>query len=89
MRKSAARRRTARPALAVQEDRRERIPGEDPDVNISTDSHRADPGRRCRHQDGHAERARRRHKKDTIVIDKPVVGTKKEVKTPTVKVTKP
>jgi hypothetical protein len=29
-------------------------------------------------------------KKDTIVIDKPVVGTKKtEVKTPTVKVTKP
>jgi hypothetical protein len=29
-------------------------------------------------------------KKDTVVIDKPVVGTKKtEVKTPTVKVTKP
>ena len=29
-------------------------------------------------------------KKDTIVIDKPVVGTKKEeIKTPTVKVTKP
>ena len=29
-------------------------------------------------------------KKDTIIVDKPVVGTKKaEVKTPTVKVTKP
>ena len=29
-------------------------------------------------------------KKDTVIIDKPVVGTKKEeVKTPTVKVTKP
>ena len=29
-------------------------------------------------------------KKDTIIIDKPVVGTKKtEVRTPTVKVTKP
>ena len=29
-------------------------------------------------------------KKDTLIVDKPVVGTKKtEVKTPTVKVTKP
>lgn len=29
-------------------------------------------------------------KKDTIIVDKPVVGTKKtEIKTPTVKVTKP
>jgi hypothetical protein len=62
-----------------------------PDVNISTDSHTVrtpdvDVGTKTDTLNVPVVGT----KKDTIVIDKPVVGTKKEeVKTPTVKVTKP
>jgi len=62
-----------------------------PDVNVSTDSHTVrtpdvDVGTKVDTLNVPVVGT----KKDTIVIDKPVVGTKKEeVKTPTVKVTKP
>jgi hypothetical protein len=62
-----------------------------PDVNVSTDSHTVrtpdvDVGSKVDTLNVPTMGT----KKDTIVIDKPVVGTKKEeVKTPTVKVTKP
>jgi hypothetical protein len=62
-----------------------------PDVNISTDSHTVrtpsvDVGTKTDTLNVPVVGT----KKDTIVIDKPVVGTKQtEVKTPTVKVTKP
>ena len=62
-----------------------------PEVNVSTDSHTVrtpdvDVGTRTDTLNVPVVGT----KKDTIVIDKPVVGTKKaEVKTPTVKVTKP
>jgi len=62
-----------------------------PDVNVSTDSHTVrtpdvDVGSKVDTLNVPTVGT----KKDTIVIDKPVVGTKKEeVKTPTVKVTKP
>ena len=62
-----------------------------PDVNVSTDSHTVrtpdvDVGSKLDTLNVPTVGT----KKDTIVIDKPVVGTKKEeVKTPTVKVTKP
>jgi hypothetical protein len=62
-----------------------------PDVNVSTDSHTVrtpdvDVGTK---QDTISTPVVGT-KKDTLVVDKPVVGTKKtEVKTPTVKVTKP
>ena len=62
-----------------------------PDVNISADSHTVrtpdvDVGTRTDTVNVPVVGT----KKDTIVIDKPVVGTKKEeIKTPTVKVTKP
>jgi hypothetical protein len=62
-----------------------------PDVNVSTDSHTVrthdvDVGSKVDTLNVPTMGT----KKDTVVIDKPVVGTKKEeVKTPTVKVTKP
>ncbi len=62
-----------------------------PDVNVTTDSHTVrtpdvDVGSKVDTLNVPTVGT----KKDTIVIDKPVVGTKKEeVKTPTVKVTKP
>ena len=62
-----------------------------PDVNVSTDSHTVrtpdvDVGTKVDTLNVPTVGT----KKDTIVIDKPVAGTKKEeVKTPTVKVTKP
>ena len=62
-----------------------------PDVNVSTDSHTVrtpdvDVGSKVDTLNVPPVGTQ----KDTIVIDKPVVGTKKEeVKTPTVKVTKP
>ena len=62
-----------------------------PDVNVSTDSHTVrtpdvDVGSKTDTLNVPVVGT----KKDTIVIDKPVVGTKEaEVKTPTVKVTKP
>ena len=62
-----------------------------PEVNVSTDSHTVrtpdvDVGTKTDTISTPVVGT----KKDTIVIDKPVVGTKKaEVKTPTVKVTKP
>ena len=62
-----------------------------PEVNVSTDSHTVrtpdvDVGTKTDTINAPVVGT----KKDTIVIDKPVVGTKKEeVKTPTVKVTKP
>ena len=62
-----------------------------PEVNVSTDSHTVrtpdvDVGTKTDTLNVPVVGT----KKDTIVIDKPVVGTKKaEVKTPTVKVTKP
>ncbi len=62
-----------------------------PDVNVTTDSHTVrtpdvDVGSKVDTLNVPVVGT----KKDTIVIDKPVVGTKKEeVKTPTVKVTKP
>jgi hypothetical protein len=62
-----------------------------PDVNVSTDSHTVrtpdvDVGTK---QDTISTPVVGT-KKDTLVVDKPVVGTKKtEVKTPSVKVTKP
>jgi hypothetical protein len=62
-----------------------------PDVNVSTDSHTVrtpdvDVGTKTDTLNVPVVGT----KKDTIVIDKPVVGTKEaEVKTPTVKVTKP
>ena len=62
-----------------------------PDVNVSTDSHTVrtpdvDVGSKVDTLNVPTVGT----KKDTIVIDKPVAGTKKEeVKTPTVKVTKP
>ena len=62
-----------------------------PDVNVSTDTHTVrtpdvDVGTKTDTLNVPVVGT----KKDTIVIDKPVVGTKKaEVKTPTVKVTKP
>ena len=62
-----------------------------PEVNVSTDSHTVrtpdvDVGAKTDTLNVPVVGT----KKDTIVIDKPVVGTKKaEVKTPTVKVTKP
>jgi hypothetical protein len=62
-----------------------------PEVNVSTDSHTVrtpsvDVGTKTDTLNVPVVGT----KKDTIVIDKPVVGTKQtEVKTPTVKVTKP
>ena len=62
-----------------------------PEVNVSTDSHTVrtpdvDVGTKTDTINTPVVGT----KKDTIVIDKPVVGTKQtEVKTPTVKVTKP
>ena len=62
-----------------------------PDVNVSTDTHTVrtpdvDVGTKTDTLNVPVVGT----KKDTIVIDKPVVGTKEaEVKTPTVKVTKP
>jgi hypothetical protein len=62
-----------------------------PDVNVSTDSHTVrtpdvDVGSKVDTLNVPTIGT----KKDTIVIDKPVAGTKKEeVRTPTVKVTKP
>jgi hypothetical protein len=62
-----------------------------PDVNVSTDTHTVrtpdvDVGTKVDTLQTPVVGT----KKDTIVIDKPVVGTKPtEVKTPTVKVTKP
>jgi hypothetical protein len=62
-----------------------------PDVNVSTDTHTVrtpdvDVGSKV----DTIKTPVVGTKKDTIVIDKPVVGTKQtEVKTPTVKVTKP
>jgi hypothetical protein len=62
-----------------------------PEVNVSTDSHTVrtpdvDVGTKTDTINTPVVGT----KKDTIVIDKPVVGTKPtEVKTPTVKVTKP
>jgi hypothetical protein len=62
-----------------------------PEVNVSTDSHTVrtpdvDVGTKTDTLNVPVVGT----KKDTIVIDKPVMGTKKEeVKTPTVKVTKP
>jgi hypothetical protein len=62
-----------------------------PDVNVSTDSHTVrtpdvDVGSKVDTLNVPVVGT----KKDTIVIDKPVAGTKQtEVKTPTVKVTKP
>ena len=62
-----------------------------PDVNVSTDTHTVrtpdvDVGSKVDTLQTPVVGT----KKDTIVIDKPVVGTKPtEVKTPTVKVTKP
>ena len=62
-----------------------------PDVNVSTDTHTVrtpsvDVGSRTDTINTPVVGA----KKDTLIVDKPVVGTKKtEVKTPTVKVTKP
>jgi hypothetical protein len=62
-----------------------------PEVNVSTDSHTVrtpdvDVGTKTDTLNVPVVGT----KKDTVVIDKPVVGTKKEeVKTPTVKVTKP
>jgi len=62
-----------------------------PEVNVSTDSHTVrtpsvDVGTKTDTLNVPVVGT----KKDTIVIDKPVVGTKPaEVKTPTVKVTKP
>jgi hypothetical protein len=62
-----------------------------PDVNVSTDSHTVrtpdvDVGTKTDTLNVPVVGT----KKDTIVIDKPVAGTKQtEVKTPTVKVTKP
>ena len=62
-----------------------------PDVNVSTDSHTVrtpdvDVGTKTDTISTPVVGT----KKDTIVIDKPVAGTKEaEVKTPTVKVTKP
>ena len=62
-----------------------------PDVNVSTDSHTVrtpdvDVGAKTDTISTPVVGT----KKDTVVIDKPVVGTKQtEVKTPTVKVTKP
>ena len=62
-----------------------------PEVNVSTDSHTVrtpdvDVGSKTDTLNVPVVGT----KKDTIVIDKPVVGTKQtEVKTPTVKVTKP
>src|SRR6186997_659432 len=62
-----------------------------PDVNVSTDSHTVrtpdvDVGTKTDTISTPVVGT----KKDTVVIDKPVVGTKQtEVKTPTVKVTKP
>jgi hypothetical protein len=62
-----------------------------PEVNVSTDSHTVrtpdvDVGTKTDTLNVPVVGT----KKDTIVVDKPVMGTKKEeVKTPTVKVTKP
>ena len=62
-----------------------------PEVNVSTDSHTVrtpdvDVGTKTDTLNVPVVGT----KKDTVIIDKPVVGTKKEeVKTPTVKVTKP
>jgi hypothetical protein len=62
-----------------------------PDVNVSTDSHTVrtpsvDVGSRTDTINTPVVGT----KKDTVIVDKPVVGTKRtEVKTPTVKVTKP
>jgi hypothetical protein len=62
-----------------------------PDVNVSTDTHTVrtpdvDVGTKKDTISTPVVGA----KKDTIIVDKPVVGTKKtEVKTPTMKVTKP
>jgi hypothetical protein len=62
-----------------------------PDVNVSTDSHTVrtpdvDVGTKTDTLNVPVVGT----KKDTFVVDKPVVGTKQtEVKTPTVKVTKP
>ena len=62
-----------------------------PEVNVSTDSHTVrtpdvDVGTKTDTLNVPVVGT----KKDTVVIDKPVVGTKQtEVKTPTVKVTKP
>jgi hypothetical protein len=62
-----------------------------PEVNVSTDSHTVrtpsvDVGTKTDTINTPVVGT----KKDTIVVDKPVVGTKQtEVKTPTVKVTKP
>ena len=62
-----------------------------PDVNVSTDTHTVrtpdvDVGTKTDTLNVPVVGT----KKDTIVIDKPVVGTKEaEVKTPSVKVTKP
>ncbi len=62
-----------------------------PDVNVSTDSHTVrtpdvDVGTKTDTINAPVVGT----KKDTLIVDKPVVGTKQtEVKTPTVKVTKP
>jgi hypothetical protein len=62
-----------------------------PEVNVSTDSHtvrtpNVDVGTKTDTINTPVVGT----KKDTVIIDKPVVGTKQtEVKTPTVKVTKP
>jgi hypothetical protein len=62
-----------------------------PDVNVSTDTHTVrTPSVEVGTKTDTLNVPVVGTRKDTIVIDKPVVGTKKEeIKTPTVKVTKP
>jgi hypothetical protein len=62
-----------------------------PEVNVSTDSHTVrTPSVDVGSKTDTINTPVVGTKKDTVIVDKPVVGTKKtEVKTPTVKVTKP
>ena len=62
-----------------------------PEVNVSTDSHTVrTPSVDVGSKTDTINTPVVGTKKDTVIIDKPVVGTKQtEVKTPTVKVTKP